>query len=309
MSLDPATKNRITQLITGSDVVLFMKGVPEAPQCGFSATVVGILNSYVSEYETVDVLSNPDIRDGIKAYSSWPTIPQLYVNGEFVGGCDIIKEMAASGELFGALGVEPPPEVVPNISVTDSAAEALQQAAAEHGGPSQALHLTVSSDYQSSLSMAPRADMDVEVNANGITLLIDRMSASRSEGITIDVVDTPRGPGFKVDNPNAPQVGQMSVEELKTLRGSGEKFELIDVRTPSERDAAEIAGSMLITEDNHAQLEALPKDTKVVFICHHGPRAQQTAERFIHLGFRDVFNVIGGIDAWSQEIDPSVPRY
>ncbi|HTV32220.1 MAG TPA: Grx4 family monothiol glutaredoxin [Methylocella sp.] len=90
---------RIEAIIGGADVVLFMKGIPAAPQCGFSATVVQILNNLAVPYKTFDVLSDMEIREGIKAFSSWPTIPQLYVKGEFVGGCDIVREMFQSGEL------------------------------------------------------------------------------------------------------------------------------------------------------------------------------------------------------------------
>ena len=89
----------IAQTVTDYPVVLFMKGVPEQPQCGFSATVVSILNQIDVDYVAVNVLQNDDLRQGIKAYSAWPTIPQLYVKGEFVGGCDILKEMYAAGEL------------------------------------------------------------------------------------------------------------------------------------------------------------------------------------------------------------------
>ena len=90
---------KIESQIKGNKVILFMKGNREMPQCGFSARVVQILYSYDVMYETVDVLSDPEIRQGIKDYSNWPTIPQLYVNGEFVGGCDICVELSKSGEL------------------------------------------------------------------------------------------------------------------------------------------------------------------------------------------------------------------
>ena len=80
-----------------------MKGNRQMPQCGFSAQVVQILDSLVPDYDTVDVLSDPEVRQGIKEYSSWPTVPQLYVRGEFVGGCDIVTEMYQSGELHNAL--------------------------------------------------------------------------------------------------------------------------------------------------------------------------------------------------------------
>ncbi len=103
MSLDDATRDRLRSIIDSGPVVLFMKGNRQMPQCGFSAQVVQILDSLVPDYTTVDVLSDPDVRQGIKEYSSWPTVPQLYVRGEFVGGCDIVVEMYQSGELRNAL--------------------------------------------------------------------------------------------------------------------------------------------------------------------------------------------------------------
>jgi monothiol glutaredoxin len=95
------TKERIEKLISDNPIVLFMKGVPAAPQCGFSAGVVKVLDAIGKPYVGVNVLEDPFLRDGIKEYSDWPTIPQLYVNGEFVGGCDIVREMYESGELQG----------------------------------------------------------------------------------------------------------------------------------------------------------------------------------------------------------------
>jgi monothiol glutaredoxin len=91
--------DRIKQDVTSNPVVLFMKGTPVFPQCGFSAAVVQILSELGVKFKGIDVLTDPEIRQGIKEFSSWPTIPQLYVKGEFVGGCDIIREMAETGEL------------------------------------------------------------------------------------------------------------------------------------------------------------------------------------------------------------------
>ena len=99
MALDAATRSRIEQTIGADRVVLFMKGTRDFPQCGFSARVVQMLDRLVPEYTTVDVLADAAIRQGIKDFSSWPTIPQLYVAGELIGGCDIVTEMFQSGEL------------------------------------------------------------------------------------------------------------------------------------------------------------------------------------------------------------------
>ena len=90
---------RIAEIVTSNDVVLFMKGTPLFPQCGFSSKAIAILDHLGVGYETVDVLQDSEVRQGIKAYSDWPTIPQLYVKGEFVGGSDIMMEMYQAGEL------------------------------------------------------------------------------------------------------------------------------------------------------------------------------------------------------------------
>ena len=107
MSESTEVNARIAEVVGGNDVVLFMKGTPLFPQCGFSSRAVQILEHLGVEFATVDVLRDPEIRDGIKAYSDWPTIPQLYVKGEFVGGCDILKEMYQTGELQQLLAKQP----------------------------------------------------------------------------------------------------------------------------------------------------------------------------------------------------------
>ena len=96
---DDTLRQRIDQEVGSNDVVLFMKGTPVFPQCGFSAVVVQVLSHLGVKFKGINVLEDPSIRDGIKEYSAWPTIPQLYVKGEFVGGCDIVREMFESGEL------------------------------------------------------------------------------------------------------------------------------------------------------------------------------------------------------------------
>ena len=94
------TQKRIDDLVKGNRVVLYMKGTPQFPQCGFSALAVQVLNACgVNEFASVNVLADPAVREGIKQYANWPTIPQLYINGEFVGGSDIMREMYESGEL------------------------------------------------------------------------------------------------------------------------------------------------------------------------------------------------------------------
>jgi monothiol glutaredoxin len=311
MSLDESTRQRLDELIASNDTVLFMKGNRTGPQCGFSATVIGILDGMVGDYATVDVLTDPAIREGIKEFSQWPTIPQLYVKGEFIGGCDIIKELSASGELATSLGIElPAADFKPTITVTPTGAEALGNAA-QNAPEGSTIHLGIDARFESKLYFAPPADGEIVVDCGSITVAFDRLSASRAEGIVIDMVDTPRGPGFRIENPNAPggSVQQMSVQDLKARLESGKVSEIFDVRTPEERAKASIDGTRLMTTDEADRVTALPKDTELIFHCHHGGRSQSAAEHFANLGFSNVFNVVGGIDAWSQEIDPEVPRY
>jgi monothiol glutaredoxin len=310
MSLDDATRERIEDLVRQHPVLLFMKGDRRMPQCGFSATVVRVLDSLIPEYATHDVLSDPEVRDGIKAYSSWPTIPQLYVKGEFLGGCDIVQEMFATGELHERLGLaRPAPAQPPSITVTPAAREALAQAVAQSRGGE--LHLAVDAGFENQLYVGPRQPGELEARAEGISVLVDPMTAQRAEGVIIDVVETPQGRGFRIDNPNAPgpRVNQLPVSELVKWLEARRSFEFIDVRTPTERAQASIEGTLLLTPEEQARLESLPRHVTLVFHCHHGGRSQRAAEHFATLGFSDVHNVVGGIDAWSAEIDPSVPRY
>jgi monothiol glutaredoxin len=205
MSLSPELRGRLTRLVESDPVVLFMKGDRGAPQCGFSAATVEILDRLLAEYATVDVLSDPDVREGIKEFSDWPTIPQLYARGEFVGGSDIVKEMYAKGELHDALGLSRPKPIVPKIAVTERAADSLS--AALERSPDASLRLVVDARFQCRIGMGPRQAAEVVVESSGVTFLLDAETAARSDGITIDVTDSPQGLALSVDNPNAPTAG------------------------------------------------------------------------------------------------------
>ena len=97
--MDDQLKQRLQGIVEGNKIVLFMKGTKSFPQCGFSATVVEVLKRLDAQYETVNILADADVRQGMKEYSNWPTFPQLYVEGRFVGGCDIVRDMFTAGEL------------------------------------------------------------------------------------------------------------------------------------------------------------------------------------------------------------------
>jgi len=308
-SLSPELRSKIESLIKSDEVVLFMKGSRSFPQCGFSAKVVSILNTLVPKYTTVNVLSDPDVRQGIKDYSEWPTIPQLYVRGELIGGSDIVSQLFESGELQKKLGVEAKPAKAPKLTVTPRAASELKAAMAD-GGPGDVIHLTIDERFEHALDLGPKEPGHVTVESNGITVQLDGISAGRGEGVVIDFVEGPSGAGFKIENPNRPAgVKQIAPKELEAMLRAGTIKELFDVRTPKERETAKIAQARLLDDEAMAYLEALPKDTPIAFHCHHGGRSQNAASHFLGKGFTNLYNLAGGIDAWSRDVDPSIPRY
>ncbi|MDI1443998.1 Grx4 family monothiol glutaredoxin [Polyangium sp. 6x1] len=310
MNLSEPLKQRIEALVRSDRVVLFMKGSRRFPQCGFSSSVVQILNEVLPSYTTVNVLEDPEIREGIKAYASWPTIPQLYIDGEFVGGADIVREMRESGELAQKLGGAAGGGEVKalKITISETAKRAFTEAAAD--APGELLRFEVSPRFEYGLFFGPRAEGDIEVDAGGLTVLVDKASARLADGVSIDFVEGPEGAGFKIENPNEPpRVRNLSARKLKEMLDAGERFELVDVRTDKERAIARIEPAKLLDQAELARLEGLPKDTPIVFHCHHGGRSRSAAEAFVGRGFSKVYNLEGGIDAWSVAVDPSVPRY
>ena len=309
MELNRTMQSRIESLIESDRVVLFMKGTRMQPMCGFSAATIGILDSLVPRYATFNVLEDQEIREGVKAFSDWPTIPQLYIDGEFVGGCDIVKQMFNSGELHGMLGVEAPDRTPPEIAVSDSAAAVIANAV--QANPGQAVHLSIDGRWQHSFKLGPMEGHEIRVESNGVTVLFDVASAQKAKGLSVDVEETVQGTAFRIDNPNAPSpVGRMSPAELVAARRDADDAPtLVDVRTSDERARAVIEGSILLDDEGLRTVSALPKDTKLVFYCHTGIRSMSAAEHFRAEGFTDVHNLEGGIDAWSREADPSVPRY
>lgn len=202
MPLDQAVRQRIDGIVGSDRVVLFMKGTPAMPQCGFSATTTSILNTLVPEYTTFDVLGDPQIREGIKSYSDWPTIPQLYVEGEFLGGCDIVRQMFNSGELHDVLGLDPPDRTPPEVHVSDAAAELMRSALSEQ--PGVAVHLQIDASWRHGFNLGRVEGHEITAESNGVTIHMDVGTAPRARGLSIDLEEGLTGVSLKVDNPNVP---------------------------------------------------------------------------------------------------------
>ena len=306
--LSEEVRQRLDEMIASDRVVLFMKGTPEAPQCGFSATTIGILDALVPTYTTFNVLEDPSVREGIKAYSSWPTVPQLYVDREFVGGCDIVKQMYNAGDLHETLGAEPPDRTPPEITLSDEASSLMANVL--DGQPGNAVHLRIDSHWQHHFNLGPAEGHEIKAQADGVEILMDIGTAPRANGMRVEVEETLQGHAFRVDNPNAPPpVQQLSPIELKQRLEAGSALHLFDVRSPPERERCRIDPSRLLDEAAMAEIAALPRDAALVFYCHMGGRSQSAAEHFRLQGFANVANLEGGINAWSDQVDPAVAKY
>ena len=309
MALSSELRAQIERTLAQHKVVLFMKGSRHMPRCGFSAQVVSILDGYSVEYHTVDVLSDSALREGIKEFGSWPTIPQLYFQGSLIGGSDIVKQLDESGELLPTLGMQAVEIKAPEITISSGAIAAIRGACQE-AEPGQHLRMELKQSGRTiDMYFDKPQPTDFRVESGGLTLLFDRASARLANGIAIDFVDGPQG-GFKIDNPNLPaRVRQLGPGELKAKLDQKMPIRVYDVRGDQERALAGLAVARPFDAQALAELEGLPKDTPLVFICHHGLRSQTAAEQILQRGFRNVYNLRGGIDAWSTEVDPSVPRY
>jgi monothiol glutaredoxin len=197
----------------------------------------------------------------------------------------------------------------PIIRLSESARRAIREAAVDAGD--YPLRMRISDRFEYDLSFGAFTEADLAIHCDGITIVLDPSSAQRADGLSIDFVSQPGGSGFKIENPNEPpRVKQISATELKEMMDRGLPFELVDVRTEEERAIAKIHGSRLLSKESHDYLLSLDRNTAIVFQCHHGIRSQSAAEYFLReKGFRNLYNLRGGIDAWSQLVDPSVRRY
>ena len=306
MSLTPELRARIDALLSQHTVVLFMKGTRVTPRCGFSAGAARTLAAVTPDFHDVDVIADPEIREAIKIYGDWPTIPQLYVRGELVGGADILTDMANSGTLHELLGLAQPDRTPPVIHISAAAAEALRAAMLDAGD--EALHLGIDEHFRAQFFLKPASDHDIVARDAGVAIHMDLSTAPRARGLDIDWVETAQGAGLSLRNPNAPApVKPIEVEALAQALDQG-AVQVVDVRPPAPRAFAPFAGARVL-DDEASALLALPKDTPLAFLCHHGQSSRAAAEQFRVAGFRNLFNVEGGIDAWSLRVDPGVPRY
>ncbi|MFU8877714.1 MAG: Grx4 family monothiol glutaredoxin [Wenzhouxiangellaceae bacterium] len=297
MALTPAVRDRIESMVTENKVMLFMKGTPKMPQCGFSAQTAGALDTLLDgDYASFNVLEDNEIREGVKEFGNWPTIPQLYVNGELVGGCDIIMEMFNTGELHEAFGMEKPDRTPPEIEITDKAAEKIREFLDAY--PGQYLHFRVGSDWDAQFQLGPKQGTEIEAEAAGLTVLMDLASAQRARGAKIDWVETVQGEGLKLDLPGAPPpVREMTAETLQQRLNAGERIVVIDVRGQADRQDKPLEIARALDADLMAELNDADRKLPLVFVCNKGISSRDVAEHYRKQGFTEVFSLQGGIES------------
>jgi len=296
MAIAPEIRDRIQEMVTGNKVMLFMKGTPKMPQCGFSAQTAGALDTLLGgEYASFNVLEDNDIREGIKDFGNWPTIPQLYVDGELVGGCDIIMEMFNAGELHDLFGLEAPDRTPPEIEITPAAAEKIGEFLAAY--PGQHLHFKIGSDWDAQFHLGPKSGTEIESTAGDLTVLMDLASAQRARGARIDWVETMQGEGLKLDLPGAPPpVRQLTPEELQQRLNRGERVVVVDTRNELDRDRQPLEFARPLDAGLMAELKDADRKTPLVFVCNKGLSSQEVAEHYRKQGFGEVYNLSGGVE-------------
>ena len=299
--MTPEFKEKIDNLIAENKIVLFMKGYKHQPMCGFSSRVVGMLSELEVEYHSENIFDDPEIRSGMKDYSNWPTFPQLYVDKEFVGGCDIITGMFQDGSLHTLLGVQREEIPVPNIEITDAAIGAFKAAMQRYDGVQ--IILEVNPQFQYDIGLGQSSPGDYAVTSNEFTIYLSRSSAKRANGMKIDF----QNGQVKIDNPNEPvSVRRMNVREYKQWIDMNKAHTLFDVRGEDERAIAKIDSALLLTPE---AIDSLEKDSVIVIHCHHGRRSYSAAQQLLEQGYTNVYNLEGGIHAWSLHIDPMISTY
>ncbi len=293
------TVERIEQMLDENSVFLFMKGNPMTPMCGFSSNTVKILKSLLGDqFGYFNVLEDPEIREGIKVYGQWPTIPQLYVNKELIGGNDIITEMFNSGELHELLGLEQPDRTPPEITISSEAVTHIKEGMGDV--QDHQLFLSIDDDFNTRFSLEQPKGYEVIANVGDLKIFMDIGTAKRAKGLSISWVDELQGSGLQVKNPNEPpQVKELSVDELRSwLASDTPNPKIYDVRSEDKISEGTVDNAVRLDKEMIKKIQEMEKDTPLVFVCQVGQSSMAAAEFFRKKGFIKVYNLMGGFNAW-----------
>ena len=296
--MNEQVRNKIENLVNNSNCLLFMKGNPQHPQCGFSSNTVNILKELLGDnFDFFNVLEDQEVREGIKEYGNWPTIPQLYINKELVGGNDIVTEMYNTGELQSMLNLPQPERVAANISISDKAKQNIMSGIKDIGN--HVLMLSIDNQFNTRFSIEEPKGYEIVSEVGDIKIYMDIGTAKRANGIEIDWVEDLQGAGLVINNPNQPkEVNQLSKEEFKKGLEKGLYKHIYDVRSEDQFKAQSIPGSKRLDKENMQEIENLDKDTPLVFVCSVGNTSQGACNFYRKKGFSNINNLVGGVANW-----------
>ncbi len=298
--MNDQTTQRIENMLAENPVFLFMKGTPQTPMCGFSSNTVKILKDLIGDnFASFNVLEDPEIREGIKTYGQWPTIPQLYVDKELIGGNDIISEMFNTGELHTLLNLSQPDRTPPQISITDEALNHIKEGLKDMGD--HQLFLSVDDEFNTRFSLEMPKGYEIIADVGDLKVYMDIGTAKRSEGVEISWVDELQGSGLRIKNPNEPPaVNDLSVSELQDWFDTDTvQPKVYDVRSVEKFNEGSVDKATRLDKQSISEIEAMDKDTPLVFVCQVGQSSMSAAEFFRKKGYTKVFNLTGGYNAWN----------
>lgn len=290
---------RIEKMLDENPVFLFMKGNPQTPMCGFSSNTVKIIKDLIGDdFGHFNVLEDPEIREGIKQYGQWPTIPQLYVKKELIGGNDIITEMFNSGELHELLGLEQPDRTPPEMTISEQALDHIKEGMADAGD--HQLFLSIDESFNTRFSLEMPKGFEVVADLGSLKIYMDIGTAKRAQGLSITWVDELQGSGLRIENPNEPPaVKDLTADELRSWMASETSNpKIYDVRSESAVAEGTVDGAVRLDKETIAEVEKMAKDTPLVFVCQVGQSSMAAAEFFRKKGFTAVYNLTGGYNNW-----------
>lgn len=295
-------KQKIENLISSHKVFLFMKGTPQTPMCGFSGNTIKMLKDLLEDdFKSFNVLEDHEVREAIKTYSEWPTIPQLYINSEFIGGNDIISEMFNTGELHELLDLKKPDRTPPSMTISEEALEHIKEGMQEAGD--NKLFLSIDDAFNTRFSLDSPKGYEIVARVGDLDLYMDIGTAERAQNIEITWIEELQGSGLRIKNPNEPPaVIELSVAELQDWleTESIDNPLIFDIRTTEKIAIGTLPGGRRLDKEAISDIEKLAKDTPLVFVCQVGQSSMSAAEFFRKKGYIKVYNLTGGYDAWQD---------
>ncbi len=307
MTLSPELARQIHTLSHRHRLVLLMDGPAGWPRTAASARACHVLDGLGIDYAQVDALDDP--ADAAPGAGGPPGIPQLYLDGRAIGDADAIVRMTDTGELQAALGLPPPDRRPPQVQLTPQGAQALREALQREPGDAVA-ELILSPRLDGCLRLVQRRPEAIAVAVDGVPLQFDLASARRAEGLSIHWQDIERGDGLILsrDGRRIEPVLPIAPAEADARVRAG-TLTLVDVRDKYDRAAAEVPIPFLSLDEDSHTIRNLPPQAALATLCHRGDRSRYAAAHLYRLGHREIFYVEGGIDAWAETVDGSIPRY